>query len=720
MRTYGLDIETDDPCLKDRGKVKSRGVSWVFGEGEILTTGVYDAKTGAKRAYEGAGGEAVRKLLINPDVEIVGTRIVYDIGWLCSRFGMSAKDVKCSLVDISLVESVIDEYQPYSLDDLAWKYLRERKGSEVLAQVAVAKGLKGDFRRHLKALWEGGHRAQIKDYVLSDADQPVRIWQEQKKVLTENDLWEPAIRKNRLILVTLMMKQRGIKVDVAKKEANYQIAKAAQDRLGQEFTDKYGKININSPLQVAKLFDAQGVPYRNKIRIKGRANGRAFSGGELWDERKRLKAVFSGVRVQKGQLVLYVTKQYAARTAAEIMSYGYAVTNNPSVGAKAIEHMRKTYPVVGDVLELKQVTNIIVKFLGPEFDRFIAGDGRIHADFNISGARQTGRFSSSAPNLQQVPSKTILFRKTDHEVNLARMCRELLVAEEGEYLGKMDYSGQENVLMAHFAVGRGADEVRAQYRNNPKFDFHAYIGEISGLYAEYGPEVGRKYSKNCSFGLGYGMQLQTMMETFGWDHDTAQGIMDAYNDAAPFVRDTMDAVSEVIVRRGYILTLGKKRLHLQRFNGKVDTRSAYKGFNKLIQGSGVDMMEETLVRIYYSGLDDIFPLRLTVHDEIVFSIRDDKTSLGRLGEVKHLMENAIQDSDKNRLSVPIRVDPELGYNWSDVCGEYDSEEGYKKGAKCYRSRGGSPVFYRRVSKEPEIILGVPLSDKAHWAIRRAA
>jgi len=666
MKTFGLDIETHDTCLKDHGKEKAQGVSWVFGKGEILVTGVYDAAKGTKRAYDGSGGAKVRAILESPDAEVVGARIVYDIGWLCSDFRITAKEVKCSLVDVAIVESVIDEYQKYSLDDLAWKYLHERKGSEKLASIATGLGLRGDFRGHLKELMEAGYKKDIEQYVMSDADQPVRIWQEQKKILTERNLWEPVIRKNKLILVTLMMKQRGVRIDTAKKAKNYAIAKEAHDRLEKDFTEKYGRININSPKQLAELFNKQGVPYRHKIRIKGYKNQRPFAGPQLWDERKKLKAIFPGVKIKKGQLVLYVAKQYASRTADDIESYGYATTNNPSVGAKVMEHLRNIYPVVSDELELKQVTNIITKLLGPEFDRFIAADGKIHPDFNISGARQTSRFSSSAPNMQQVPSKTVLFRKTDHEIHLAKLCRELFIAEKDMFLCKMDYSGQESVIMVHFAVGRNGKAIRKLCNENPDFDLPSHIGSISGLNDDYGQELGRKYSKNCLYGLGYGMQLPTLMETYGWDQDTAQRIMDGFNDVAPYIKETMDEVTKIILDRGYIITLGRKQLHLERYNGKPIIQLAYKGFNKLIQGSGVDMMEEALVKIYYSGLDDLFPLYLTVHDEIVFGVPKLRSAFKRLGEVKYTMEHAIMDDDKPRLSVPIRVKPEIGNDWGHV------------------------------------------------------
>lgn len=665
MKYYGIDTETDDKLLKERG------TSWAFGEGHVIVTGIYDAQTKEKIPLDGSGGKTVKKLLLDPNVTLIGARIIYDLGWFCYEHKLRVKEVKCQLIDVALVESVIDEYQRYSLDDLAWKYLNERKGSEWLAGWAARKGLKGDFRKHLALAWEECPD-KVREYVISDADQPARIWEKQKEYIEAHGLWEPVIRKNKLIKVVLGMKQRGIRVDMRKKQKNYLILKGHQDRLKAEFESKYGKVNFGSPKQLAELFDREGVPYRHKIRIKSRKGGETFVGEDLWNERKHLKNVFSGIRVVKGQLVVFTPKQYAGRTAAELSDLGYTVTSNPNIDKKALESLRKTYPLIQEIIDLKQVTSIIDKFMGPKFDRFICPDGRIRCDFNISGARQTGRFSSSVPNLQQVPSKTVLFRKTDHEINLAKMCREVLIPDDGMLIGKLDYSGQENVLMAHFAVGVGAEEIRRKYRENPKFDFHGYMGEATGLYEEFGPEIGRKYAKNCSFGLGYGMQITTMMETFGWDKEQAEHIMEVYNDAAPFVRATMDAVSNVIVKRGFIKTLGGKKLHLQKYRGKVDTRGAYKGFNKLIQGSAADMMEEALVKIYEADLDDVFPLWLTVHDEIDFGVPKTREAFDRLPELQAIMQNAILEKDgKPRLCVPIRVEPELGPNWGTM---YDYEE----------------------------------------------
>jgi DNA polymerase I-like protein with 3'-5' exonuclease and polymerase domains len=659
MKLYGLDIETHDPHLT------GKGVSWVYGEGSIIVTGLYSAAAGTKRALDGNGGKTVKALLLDPKVTLVGANIVYDIGWLCHEHGLAAKDVKCSLVDIAIAESSVDEYQPHSLDALAWKYLKERKGAEPLKAVCEKLGLKGDFRKHLQRLWDAGYQKEIRAYVISDADQPVRIWEKQQNAIPSESM--DAVNINfRLIKITLGMKQRGVRIDMKKRKKNYDLLKGIQDRLQSGFEEQYGKVNFNSTPQVAALFDREGVPYRCKIRIKGYDQVPLFAGSELWEQRKHLKETFNGVRVQKGQLVLYVPKQYAGRTNDDLRTLGYLTTCNPSIDKHALEKLRKTHAVAKKIVDLKQVTSILDKFLGPKFDRFIVKHGannyRIHADFNIVGARQTGRFSSANPNMQQVPSKTVLFAKTPDEIKLYKLCREIIIPDEGMLMGKADYSGQENRLMAHFAVGSGAEEIRQKYNKDPELDFHRYIGEISGLYEEYGPDIGRKYAKNCSFGLGYGMQIQTMTETFGWTKEEAERITALYHEGAPFVKTTMDRVSEVIVRRGYIKTLAGRRCHLRSFNGRADTRSAYKGFNKLIQGSASDMTKKAIVDLDERGLLDVFPLYLMVHDEIDFGIPKTAAAIKRLPEIQEIMEHTYE------MSVPIRVDPEAGPDWGSVKG----------------------------------------------------
>lgn len=543
MKYIALDIETSDEYLKDKGKIKARGTSCVFGRGRIIVVGTYDGKE--KKSYDGNGGAYIRKLFLNPNVTIIGANIQYDAVWLILSHGLNPKEVKCKYIDVSVAESLIDEYQAYDLDSLAVKYLNEHKGKEVLETICARLGLHGDFRTHLGELWDKGYKQEIRDYVMSDCDQPWRIWDKQKEILEEHDGINPfngkrihynslfpAFEMNmRMLPVTIFMKIRGVKFDFKKWTENCAKAGKPYEELKTAYEEHYGTVNINSPKQLAEQMDRFEVPYKCKLNIKGwKVTGRKFKnatdlfqGDELVKQKKALKDVFGGIRIEKGRLNLYVPKKYAERTRQQIDRMGYEVTCNPCINKAFYTEFSETYPIVADLVQYKQAKSIIDKFLGPKFGRFIvahkdgkrfpafeddgtllipdADEYRLHGTFNIVGARQTGRLSSSTTNLQNIPSKTVLFENTDHEIDLAKMCRECFVAEKGHAFLKQDYSAQENRLAAHFAPGKNGVKIRNMYKEDPYLDEHSYVTEVSGLAEQHGKKKGRKFAKNLRFGV---------------------------------------------------------------------------------------------------------------------------------------------------------------------------------------------------------------------------
>ena len=98
-RVIGIDIETYDPDLK------TRGTSWVYGNGYVICTSLYDAQTGKKRVYKGAP-KAVAELMLNEDVVLIGHNIIYDIGWL--EYTLKIK-TKAELLDTCIAEAHLDE-----------------------------------------------------------------------------------------------------------------------------------------------------------------------------------------------------------------------------------------------------------------------------------------------------------------------------------------------------------------------------------------------------------------------------------------------------------------------------------------------------------------------------------------------------------------------------------------------------------------------------------
>lgn len=698
----GLDLETHDPYLRDRGKVKARGTSVVFGEGKIIVTGLY--KKGRKICLDGNGGEKVSSLYTDERVVIVGANICYDIMWDLHELRLKPEDIKCHFIDISIVESIIDEYQPYSLEDLAVKYLNEHKGKEKLEAIAVANHLGGDFRQHLEKLWDLGYEKEIREYVMSDADQPCRIWEEQKKIIFQKDgngrdLVNACQMNLDMIKAVIDMKYYGARFDFFQWQKNCKIAGDAYEGLKTDYEGKYGEVNINSPKQLAVQFDKFNVAYKMKITVKGwKVTGRkfknaldAFEGDEIYKNKKTLKNIFPGIAVEKGKIVMYIAKRYAERTAKQISDMGYEVTCNPCINKTLFAELKNTVPIVADLVQYKQAKNLVDKFLGPKFGRFIVchtKDGKahpvcddeynilpvvnekgayfcIHGTFNICGARQTGRISGQVPNLQQVASKTVLFAGTDKEIDLAYLCRECFIAPPGHFFLKQDYAAQENRLAAHFAPGKNGAKIRQLYQENPELDEHQYAAEVSGLIAQFGAKIGRKYAKNLRFGLSYGMGIPRMMITFGWSRELADDIYQKVIGAAPWLSDLMELVEETVLKRRYIRTLIGRRIHLRRGHDS----DAYAFMNYLIQGSASDMTKLATNAVTESK--SVEQMLLTVHDEDDFDLPCTKAGIKRALDIGKLMETS------SPVSVPMLSEPEIGTNWANGV-EYDSAFGTRE------------------------------------------
>lgn len=674
-RFVGLDIETHDPHLK------TKGASWVWGEGRVLCTAYYEK--GVASAVRGDGGAKTRSLLTNPAVAIIGTNLKYDIGWLAWSLSLPIEDVRAKIIDISIVESLYDVYQDYSLSGLAKKYLGENKGSHALEKIASAKGIKGDFRAHLNTLWEAGYEDEILDYAKSDADQPVRIWDEQKKIVEKLDLHDAFHDAMATLLVTCAMKSRGVLIDYQRWQES---SRRAHDILFNElkpgFLRTYGTIEVGSPKAIAALFDRLGVPYTYKIRIKGRkVTGRkftpadAFLPDELRDVKQELKGRFARLYIEKKELNAYVPHVHVRRAVDMLDELGYETTANPKFDKYALGDLAAEHAVAADILELRNVTSIISKFLGENFSRYFVHHSkdnvRIHADFNTAGARQTGRLSSSNPNLQNIPSKTVLWPGTEQEVNFATLCREVFIPDPGRLWVKLDYSGQENVIQAHFAVGSAGDKIRELYKENPRLDEHSYVTKVSGLGDKYGEKLGRKYAKNLRFGKSYGMQIPRMMRQFGWDQDTAKEIEELVEAAAPWVYETMRYLQDLLTGNGRFR--GKARPWIKTLSGRIiklrSANEAYAFYNYLIQGSAADMMKRAMRKVWESRTCEY--MRLTVHDELDIDVPATEEGLARILEVKTIMETAAE-----KLSIPIICDPEIGPDWAHLEGQEKDASGH--------------------------------------------
>lgn len=654
----GADTETYDPYLK------TAGYSWKYGScGWILATALYYEAEDRLKVIPGTvdvqcplpieerrrQNKEVEALLRNPDVIIVGANIMYDLGWWLYEYKMSTYDVRCSFVDVLQAESILDEFSVHSLESLSQKYLNYGKKKDRIEEwVKENVSKKGDFRQYLKdAPWE-----LLDEYVKGDAKNPVKIWRKQLTLLKAQDLCKRAKLEFDCILPTLAMTRMGMPVDMEQKGKNLETLNKATDLLHKEFMEKYNlpKFRITAPRDIASFCDTQNIPYKYKITLTG-FKGWLFRNGEETDNAyNNAKKIVSSFRLQKGRPVAYVPKEMAERTADLLREEGFMFNCSPNVDKKYFESKRATYPEIDLIANWKLAEGIKSKILGEKYNRFITKNNKdefcVRPQFKITDTISF-RYSSVMPNGQQIPSKGG-FTAGGVEYSFPKLTRALFTASRGCVFGKIDYGQIEYRLICNIACGEAGKEVRREYAENPHLDFHQYVVDLTGL--------SRKYAKNMSFGVSFGMGLPSMAESFGWTMEQAEEISEKYHEHMPFVKPTLALVGDVAKSRGYIKTVYGSHARLP------DPKKSYTMLNRYTQGSGAECLKLAIVTAYKEGLWEKLKVANTVHDELnmpyLEPTEESMTDLYRMAEI---MRTAMPG-----LRVPLEASPELGDNWAST------------------------------------------------------
>ena len=252
-------------------------------------------------------------------------------------------------------------------------------------------------------------------------------------------------------------------------------------------------------------------------------------------------------------------------------------------------------------------------------------------------------------NCQQIPSKggfTVHKGDEEIEVSFPKLTRALFQANPNEVLWKIDYGQIEYRLICNIAVGEGSKEVREEFQKNPHLDFHQYVVDLTGL--------SRKYAKNMSFGVSFGMGLKSMAENFGWTMERAEEISEQYHHHMPFVAPTLALVGDVAVKRGYIRTVCGSHARLSNPNKK------YTMLNRYTQGSGAEILKSSIIRAYKEGLWKKIHVINTVHDELNGSVPVMEERILDVYKMAEIMTTTIP------LKVPLEAEPEFGENWAST------------------------------------------------------
>lgn len=607
-----IDTETKDPDLRSKGPGVRRDGKMVG-----LAVGTDDAcwyfpmrhEVEPELNMDPAAVIAWAKDALAGPQDKIGANLLYDMDYLASE----GVEVGGRWLDVQIAEPLLDENRrTYALEALAQDHLGEGKTANELDK--WVKRAYGNGSHPHEDIYRCSPRL-VGPYAEGDVFLPPRILDKQLAKLSAEGLDELWQIETDLLPMLLAMRRFGVRVDM-------QRAQLVDDELSQGIDLARARlkalagfdVNVNGSSHLVRLFDKAGVTYP---------------------------------RTAKG---------------------------NPSFTAEWLEH--NSHPACVLISEVRKLTKYRDTFIrGYIFGTAI--NGRIHCLFHSLRSDEngtvSGRFSSSQPNLQNIPVRD--------EVWGPRI-RSVFIPESGMEWQRHDWSQIEYRFLAHYGFGKNAREVQRMYTENPDTDFHIMVAELTGL--------DRKPAKNVNFGLVYGMGPPLLAATLGMDIETAKReVFDVYHARVPFVKEIYDHASNNAAARGYVKTILGRRARFERWEpvrrGKktADTggddvyslpyaaakskwgdaiRRAFthKSLNCVLQGSAADLMKKAMVEIWKSGVYRVIPVaHLTVHDELDHSAPPTKEAMEAITTVKRIMETTI------KLRVPVIAEHEHGPSWGE-------------------------------------------------------
>jgi DNA polymerase-1 len=303
--------------------------------------------------------------------------------------------------------------------------------------------------------------------------------------------------------------------------------------------------------------------------------------------------------------------------------------------------------VATKVLEWRQLAKLKSTYTDALQQSINPDTGRVHTSYSLVGA-QTGRLSSTDPNLQNIPIRTAI----------GRQIREAFVPEEGNVLLAADYSQIELRLAAHMCDVPSLKEAFAQGE-----DIHARTArEMFGTV----DRDTRARAKTVNFAILYGISRWGLGGRLGIDPDEAQAIIDRYFERFPGIQRYIVHTLETVRERGYSETLFGRKTWFPRIGSTHQAErqgSERAAINAPIQGTSADIIKRAMARMMPAlsdaGLGHVRML-LQVHDELVFELPE-----GDVAAASPVIERVMAEAalPAVELDVPLGVEIGHGLSW---------------------------------------------------------
>jgi DNA polymerase I len=324
-------------------------------------------------------------------------------------------------------------------------------------------------------------------------------------------------------------------------------------------------------------------------------------------------------------------------------------TGQPSTAEDVLEELASSYELPRTVLDYRTLAKLKSTYTDKLPQQINPNTGRVHTSYHQAVA-QTGRLSSSDPNLQNIP-----IRRAE-----GRRIRQAFIAAPGHVLMAADYSQIELRIMAHLSDDAGLLSAFAA-----DLDVHcATAAEVFGVAVDAVSADQRRLAKKINFGLIYGMSPFGLARQLGIDRGAAQKYVDVYFARYPGVKRFMDQTRVQARDNGFVETVFGRRLYLpdiRASNQQLRQAAERSAINAPMQGTAADIIKRAMIGVDAWCRLENFPARviMQVHDELVLEVREDATDKVAAG-IREQMAGAAE------LKVPLRIHIGVGMNWDEA------------------------------------------------------
>ena len=321
-----------------------------------------------------------------------------------------------------------------------------------------------------------------------------------------------------------------------------------------------------------------------------------------------------------------------------------------STAADVLEKLQSAHEIVPQLLLYRQLNKLQSTYVEGLLKVVDQDTHKVHTRFN-QALTQTGRLSSTDPNLQNIPIR----------IEEGRKIRQAFIpSEKNWYIFAADYSQIELRVLAHIS---GDEKLIQAFKEDKDIHTETAMNVFHVSQSEVDKNM-RRQAKAVNFGIIYGISDYGLSQNLQITRKEAKAFIDKYFSIYTGVKQYMEDIVQEAKHKGYVSTIMKRRRYLPEITSRNFNQRSFAertAMNTPIQGSAADIIKKAMIDLDKRLRKEKLQARLLlqVHDELILEVPEEE--IEQLSEiVTEVMENTVT------LNVPLKVDCAYGKSWYDA------------------------------------------------------